>query len=254
FVYAGDYSPHRRRRHGAPATAIRAEQLVVCIQNHDQVGNRMLGERLAALAPFPALKLAAGTLLLAPFVPLLFMGEEYGETAPFQYFVHHSDPGLIEAVRAGRREEFAAFAWQGEAPDPQSAETFRASRLNRDLARSGHHKALRDWHAELLRLRRDVPALRCLSRDQLAVSAFDDAGVLALVRWDGASQAAWAANFADAPATVGLDLPAGRWRPLLHSEDERWGGAGADLADIESPGGLAVSLPPHSFVVWERIA
>jgi maltooligosyltrehalose trehalohydrolase len=252
FVYAGDYSPHRRRRHGAPAGAIRAEQLVVCAQNHDQVGNRMLGERLAALAPFPALKLAAGTLLLAPFVPLLFMGEEYGETAPFQYFVDHSDPDLIAAVRRGRREEFAAFAWQGEAPDPQSIETFQRSRLNRDLARSGRHQALRDWYAELLRLRRSVPALRTLSRDQLAVYSFDEAGVLALLRWEGGSSAGWAANFSADEAAVELPLPAGRWRTLLHSEEARWGGAGADLNTFESSGCLALSLPAQSFVVWER--
>jgi maltooligosyltrehalose trehalohydrolase len=212
----------------------------------------MLGERLAALAPFPALKVAAGTLLLAPFVPLLFMGEEYGETAPFQYFVDHSDPGLIEAVRHGRRAEFAAFAWQGESPDPQSIETFHASRLNRDLARSGRHRALRDWHAELLRLRRSVPALRTLSRDQLAVYSFDAAGVLATLRWEGGSTAGWAANFSSEPAAVDLPLPSGRWRTLLHSEQARWGGAEADLRAFESSGCLRLSLPAQSFVVWER--
>ena len=110
------------------------KQFVVCSQNHDQVGNRMLGDRLSATLSFEQQKLAAGAVLLSPFIPLLFMGEEYGETAPFQYFVSHSDPALIEAVRQGRREEFAAFAWQGEVPDPQDEATFRRSRLNRDLA------------------------------------------------------------------------------------------------------------------------
>ncbi|PYV01833.1 MAG: malto-oligosyltrehalose trehalohydrolase, partial [Acidobacteria bacterium] len=117
FVYSGQYSRYRRRRHGNSSRLIPAHRLVVFAQNHDQVGNRMLGERLSALVSlvsFEGLKLAAGTTILSPFIPLLFMGEEYGETAPFQYFVDHSDPALIELVREGRRKDFARFDWQGD--------------------------------------------------------------------------------------------------------------------------------------------
>ncbi len=107
YIFTGQYSPYRQRRHGNSPRLCGPRQFVVCSQNHDQVGNRMLGDRLSRLVPFESLKLAAGVVLTSPFVPLLFMGEEYGETAPFQYFVSHGDPDLVEAVRQGRREEFA---------------------------------------------------------------------------------------------------------------------------------------------------
>src|SRR5436853_3841728 len=97
----------------------------------------MLGDRLTGLVGVEQLKLAAAVVLLSPFLPLLFMGEEYGETAPFQYFVSHSDPALIEAVRRGRKSEFAAFGWSAEPPDPQDEGTFARSRLNHDAKRQG---------------------------------------------------------------------------------------------------------------------
>ena len=97
---------------------------MVCSQNHDQIGNRRLGERLSSLISFEQQKLVAGCVLLSPFIPLLFMGEEYGETAPFQYFVSHIDEPLIEAIRKGRASEFAHFEWEGHVPDPQDEETF----------------------------------------------------------------------------------------------------------------------------------
>ena len=111
-----------------------ARSFVVFSQNHDQVGNRLRGERLAALVSFEAQKLAAATVLLSPFIPLLFMGEEYGETAPFQYFVSHGSAALIRSVRAGRRAELAAAGWRGQSPDPQDDASFESSKLNRILA------------------------------------------------------------------------------------------------------------------------
>src|SRR5205807_218069 len=122
-VYSGQYSRYRRRRHGNSSRLIPAHRFVVFAQNHDQVGNRMLGERLSGLVSFEGLKLAAGITILSPFIPLLFMGEEYGETAPFPYFVDHSDPALIKQVRQGRRKDFARFDWQGDPPDPSEEST-----------------------------------------------------------------------------------------------------------------------------------
>ncbi len=136
---------------------------MICSQNHDQIGNRARGDRLIEIAGPAAARLAAGAVLLAPSVPLLFMGEEYGETAPFQYFVSHGDPGLVEAVRTGRASEFAAFSWQGEVPDPQSEDTFRRSTLDWD-ARNG--APMLELYRELLRLRRGLP----LDRESLSVS------------------------------------------------------------------------------------
>ncbi|MFL5582196.1 MAG: malto-oligosyltrehalose trehalohydrolase, partial [Gemmatimonadaceae bacterium] len=160
FVYDGRYSAHRRRRHGAPCTDVPGERFVVCIQNHDQVGNRAAGERLSALLGFEQQKLAAALMLLAPYVPMLFMGEEYGEANPFQYFVSHGDRQLVEAVRQGRRREFAAFGWRTDVPDPQSEETFRNSCLDPDAGRRGRGAAMRALYRDLLALRRSQPALR----------------------------------------------------------------------------------------------
>jgi maltooligosyltrehalose trehalohydrolase len=160
FVFQGQYAPHRRRRHGAPATDVSADHFIISIQNHDQVGNRATGDRLSALVPPDALRLAAALLLLAPYVPMLFMGEEYGEVAPFLYFVSHSDPDLVQAVRAGRREEFASFGWTGDVPDPQSEETFARSRIRFELGSQGEHAKLRSMYRELLAIRREEPALR----------------------------------------------------------------------------------------------
>ena len=115
----------------------RSKHFVVCSQNHDQVGNRAMGQRLSSLVSFESLKLAAGITVLSSFVPLLFMGEEYGETAPFLYFTSHGDPQLADAVRRGREAEFAQFQWQGAVPDPQAESTFAASKLNPSLAGRG---------------------------------------------------------------------------------------------------------------------
>ncbi len=177
YVYSGQYSRVRRRRHGNSARSVPGHRFIVSLQNHDQVGNRAAGDRLSASVSFERLKLGAGVLLLAPYIPLIFMGEEYGEKAPFQYFVSHSDTDLIEAVRAGRRNEFAAFAWQEDVPDPQDESTFMRSKLNLDLRTGGHHKLLWLFYQELLRLRRALPALapRPGTDDRAAVRAREGA-------------------------------------------------------------------------------
>ncbi|MDP2959074.1 MAG: DUF3459 domain-containing protein, partial [Longimicrobiales bacterium] len=250
YVYSGDYSRHRRRRHGNSSRDIRAGRLVVCIQNHDQIGNRLGGERLGALVPFEALKLAAGAVLLSPFVPLLFMGEEYGEPAPFQYFVSHGDPELIAAVREGRKREFAAFHREGETPDPQDEATFARCRLDHGLRDRGHHRLLRDFYRELLRLRRAEPVLRQLDKEMLEATVFDAEKVLLLRRWHGEDQLAIALHFGEAPVTLTLPLPAGTWRCILDSAAACWGGPGSTVpTETISTGQAAFSFAPHSVVL-----
>jgi maltooligosyltrehalose trehalohydrolase len=134
---------------------------VACIQNHDQIGNRAAGDRLSALLSPPGQRLAASLLLLAPYLPLLFMGEEYGEPRPFQFFCSFSDPALIENVRNGRRREFEAFHKDGDdVPDPQAESTFEASRLSWSWESNPHRAGLRRLYQDLLRARREWPALR----------------------------------------------------------------------------------------------
>ncbi len=222
FVYTGQYSPYRRRRHGVPAGELDGCRHVVCSQNHDQTGNRMLGERLAALLDLESLKLAAGAVLLSPFLPLLFMGEEYGEMAPFLYFVDHSDPDLVAAVREGRKAEFAAFGWQEEPPDPQAAETFERSRLDHRRREQGAHASLRAFYRELIRLRKTLPALADLKKENVEATPFGAEGVIVVRRGEGAVVAF---NFSAEERTV--PLPAGRWEKILDSAAGAWGGPGS---------------------------
>ncbi len=159
FVNDGRFSPFRDRRHGTPATEFPGDRFVAFTQNHDQVGNRAKSDRYASSLDPAATRLAAGLLLLSPRIPLLFMGEEYGETNPFPFFSDFHDPGLIEAVREGRRKEFAYFGWTEELPDPFAPATRDSAVLSwswSDPIRAG----LRALYLDLLRLRREVPALR----------------------------------------------------------------------------------------------
>lgn len=254
FVYTGQYAQRRRRRLGSPPRLNPAQQFIVYSQNHDEVGNRMLGERLSQLVPFETLKLAAGAVLLSPYVPMLFMGEEYAEDAPFQYFVSHGDPALIEAVRQGRREEFAAFHWQGELPDPQDEATFQRSKLRRWLRHQGHHRVLWELHRELLRLRRERPALAHLSKDDLEVVAYEPIGILSMRRWCRRDQAVVVFNFGEAEASLALPLPAGHWRKEIDSADERWLGGGSQLPLlITSHGQASLTLRPRSFALFSLV-
>jgi maltooligosyltrehalose trehalohydrolase len=156
YVYQGQYSVHRRRRHGRTPLDVRPEQLVVSSQNHDQIGNRAQGERLSMLLKPVQLQALAALTILSPFVPLLFQGEEWGATTPFLYFTDHQDKQLGERVAAGRRQEFASFGWQAEVPDPQAAATFASSRLNWDELTQPAHQDLLDWYRRLIALRASI--------------------------------------------------------------------------------------------------
>jgi maltooligosyltrehalose trehalohydrolase len=253
FIYAGQYSPYRRRRHGSSCREIAPERLVVFAQNHDQVGNRPGGERLSRLVSFEALKLAAGVVLLSPFLPLLFMGEEYGEVAPFGYFVSHSDPALIEAVRQGRQAEFAAFARLGEPPDPQHEQTFLAAKLDRHLRQAGKHKFLLEFYREVLRLRQELSLLTDLGRQEREVQAYEKEKALVVILTGEMAQAAAVFNFGKAPLDLPLPWPAGGWRKRLDSADEPWGGPGSQAPPVmQSGGGAGLRLSPLSLMVYLR--
>jgi maltooligosyltrehalose trehalohydrolase len=228
YAYAGRYSGYRDRTVGRPARDLPYDRFVVCVQNHDQVGNRMLGERLTALTDLEGLKLAAATLLTAPFVPMLFMGEEHAETAPFQFFVSHADPDLQAAVRTGRREEFAAFAWRGEAPDPNDPATFERSRVDHDLKRSGgHHGTLYALYRHLTALRRDRPLLTDPSAPDVVATLLPDRQTLLLTRRAGDTAHLTVINAAPSPVMVRAAAEGLTWSVALDTADTRWDGPGA---------------------------
>ena len=250
FVYDWKYSPHRQRFHGNSAGDRPFNQFVICIQNHDQVGNRMLGERLSHLVSFEAQKLAAGALLLSPYIPLLFMGEEYGEDAPFIYFVSHSDPDLIRAVRQGRKQEFAAFHAQGEPPDPESTETFLKSKLNWEKRKEGKHQALWSLYQHLIQLRNTIPALVKRERQNMEVGFLEAEKIVWWRRWAEDKQILCLMNFNQSDTTFTPTFPVNDGRKILDSADEKWQGSGSLLPEKLS-NAQELTLRSQSFALYE---
>lgn len=248
FVYSGDYSCYRRRRHGNSAAGRPARRFVVFAQNHDQVGNRMFGERLPELVSFESLKLAACAVLLSPYVPLLFMGEEYGEQAPFLYFVSHGDPDLVAAVREGRKHEFRAFISRGEPPDPGAAASFLRSKIDPEQRCSGDHAVLFQFYKTLIALRRSVPALSVADDGELHVSTREDEKLVVMERWRGNSRVACLFNYDERDLVARLP-DGGTWRLLLASAASAWHGPGASLPE-QAEGGAAIRMNGCSCAVY----
>ncbi len=220
FVLRGRRSEHRGRRHGRPAAGVEPRQLVVFAQNHDQVGNRPLGERLDHHLDPDRRRLAAAAVLLAPFTPLLFMGEEYGDPAPFPFFVDHGDPELLEAVRTGRAAEFAGHDWEDQIPDPATGATFASAVLSPERRQRSPHAELHDLYARLLRLRRERPALAGAA----GWPAVDHDDGLITLRYGGPDpRLVVGLNFTDQERRLAVD---GEAATLLATD----GGNGVDLA------------------------
>jgi maltooligosyltrehalose trehalohydrolase len=225
FAYQGQPSEYFGGPRGTPAADLEGDHFVISVQNHDQVGNRAQGDRLGTLVAFEAVKLAAALLFAAPALPLLFMGEEYGETAPFQYFTSFLDRELAEAVRRGRTLEFARFAWQGPVPDPGDPATFVRSRLNPSLAGAPRHRELREYYRRWLTLRRQHPALGARGKPDTRAS-LDGAGAVLTVERAAPSgpRVRLLANLTGQPRPLGEPIPPGA--VLIDSADLAFGGPG----------------------------
>jgi maltooligosyltrehalose trehalohydrolase len=250
WYYSGQYSRHRQRKHGNCPRNLAATRFVVCNQNHDQVGNRARGERLSALVDFESLKLAAGITVLSPFLPLVFMGEEYGETTPFQYFTSHGDPQLGEAVRRGRENEFVAFGWKGGIPDPQAESTFAASKLSHSVATSEPHRTLRRFYRMLLAFRRNR---RIGCARQASVTEFSSEKAVLLIQTTDKSRLAALFHFGDSATAVALSLPSGTWKKQIDSADPEWRGNGVSSwpSTVDAGGHTEIVMPARSFLVLE---
>lgn len=251
FVYSGQYSAFRRRRQGSSSAETPCYQFVVFSQNHDQVGNRAQGDRLSQFLPFETLKLVAGIVLLSPFVPLLFMGEEYGERSPFQYFVSHGDSELVERVRQGRRKEFERFSWPGDIPDPASEDTFMRSKLHWEARDEGQHRTLLLLYTELLRLRKTMPALLNPSKTTSKVQVFQP-HALKIERGHEQDRVVLFYNFRAGSTSIPGCLPPGRWEKRFDSSDEKWDGPGGTApASLHSGNPVTLDLPGHSFLLFQ---
>ncbi|MEO8893014.1 MAG: malto-oligosyltrehalose trehalohydrolase [Coleofasciculaceae cyanobacterium] len=249
FVYSGQYSSFRKRFHGNNSSQIPGSQFVVFIQNHDQIGNRMLGERLSHLVSFEALKLAAGVLLLSPNVPLLFMGEEYAEDAPFLYFVSHTDPNLITAVKEGRKKDFSAFHLEEEFDDSFSNDTFQKCVLSWEKQHEGKHKVLRELYRNLILLRKTVPALKKLDKTNLETFIIEEDKILVLRRGSNDEQILCLFNFNETNVTFQIPFE-GSWQKILNSADEQWMGLGSTISE-ELTSQQTATLVGQSFVLYE---
>jgi maltooligosyltrehalose trehalohydrolase len=222
---------------------------VVFTKNHDQIGNRMAGDRMSALVSFEGLKLHAAITLLSPFIPMIFMGEEYAEDVPFLYFVSHGDPDLIEAVRRGRKAEFEAFSWRGEPPDPQNVGTFSQSILHWEKRNAGLHRVMLAFYTRLLELRRENPVLSHPDNRSLEASASDDLRVLQVRRWRGTDQVWMLFNFNSDDLAIPAPWPEGSWSAALNSSDEMWQGPGS-LVRGTIGAGSEVRMTRHSAAVF----
>lgn len=250
YVYDGIYSPHRKRNHGNSPQGFSSERFVVCIQNHDQVGNRFGGDRLSTLVEFEALKLAAGAMLLSPFVPMLFMGEEFGEEAPFMYFVSHTDPGLIEAVRKGRAEEFKSFGWKKEVPDPQGDAVLMQSKLNWDKIEQGKYGVLRSLYKHLIQLRQKTPALATLEKNNLEAQSLEEEKILWVYRHTPENKVFYIMNFHHQAYSFSLPIPQGNWTKILDTSDQQWMGPGTETPKQLSPVEI-LKVNPWSLTLYQ---
>jgi maltooligosyltrehalose trehalohydrolase len=221
FVHSDEYVWFRQRRHGASSAGIPGDRFIVFNQNHDLPGNRPGGERLTVLVDLPRLKLAAAAVLLSPYIPLLFMGEEYGEKTPFYFFSDYSDPAITTGLKEGRQKQFADFDWDEEVRDSQEEAAFMESKLRWDQRREGQHGVLLDWHKRLIGLRRELPLLTDLRKNNFRADLIGGWG-LALYRHsaDRGQHLLCLLNFSPLERDVPVEYAqaGGNWKLLLASE------------------------------------
>jgi maltooligosyltrehalose trehalohydrolase len=219
FIYQGDYSPFFKRSQGTASKNLISTNFVIFSQNHDQIGNRMLGERLHQLAGFKKAKLAAALTILSPYIPLLYMGEEFACKNPFLYFIDHSDKKLIEAVRKGRKEEFSHFKWDAEPPDPYDVKTFNKSKINIEShLQKKEHNDMFDFYCSLIDLKKTILPLKHLSKDDTKVFFFESSKILSIERKYKDKVTYLIYNFNEKNIEILLPFNEGTYKKIFDSE------------------------------------
>ncbi|MDP8267026.1 MAG: malto-oligosyltrehalose trehalohydrolase [Candidatus Aceula meridiana] len=252
FVYDGEYSEHRKKNFGSSSQHLEPKQFVVFIQNHDQVGNRMMGERLSQLVDSESLKLAAGAMMFSPYIPMLFMGEEFAAETPFLYFISHLDAGLVKAVQQGRKKEFSAFNWHGEPPDPFDRGTYLQSKLRWASLEDQRHKDMFDFYRKIIQLRKSLSSLRTLTRKGLSVSWNEKDLLVVISRSCGESYTCCYMNFSkseiNATHANQIREPMSK---VIDSADKKWNGPGTLSPDVVSSSS-EININPRSFILFKK--
>jgi maltooligosyltrehalose trehalohydrolase len=228
FVFDGKYSRYRQRRYGSSSKNRRGEQFVGFIQNHDQVANTGRGQRLSTLVSPEQQKLAAVLTLCSPFLPLLFMGEEYGETTPFLFFTSFEDPDLIKAVREGRKRELGAHYSESDFADPQAQSTFECCKLDWSKPERSPHTEISRLHRDLISLRKQHPSLGNCRKDLTEIRFDEKSELFVMKRADPSGSAALiVCNFSAAAQTIPVAPAPSKWQLTLWTGDPTYGGSGA---------------------------
>ncbi len=249
FVYSWNHSNYRKKKHGNSSITITPNKFVVFSQNHDQIGNRAFSERLIKLTGFESVKLAAAACLLSPYIPLIFMGEEYAEDNPFYYFISHYDRNLVEAVRKGRKEEFSAFKWDREPPDPFAEDTFNKSKIDWGKRNGKDHKIMLEFYAYLINLRKEIPSFSSSDKRNLQIKSYEEIKVLILKRAIDNSNTVSIMNFNGKDTQIEYSFNKSKWNKIFDSSDTKWSGPGCltpDMIEISN----TITLRPHSFVAY----
>lgn len=249
YVYDGMYSAHRKKIFGVKASENEGKQFVVYSQNHDQVGNRMLGERTSQLVSIEMQKVMAGAVLISPYLPMLFMGEEYGEANPFLYFVNHTDDELTHAVSQGRKKEFAEFYPNDEAPDPNALETFLKSKLQWDASKQERQQFLLNYYKQFIALRKSVPALHISDRKNVKVTVMQEQQLLVVERKNNTETVVCLLNFSKKVQSYSIGTVINDWIKIIDSASAEWNGPG-EIAPASIKTGTIV-LQPESIVLYQ---
>lgn len=256
FVHSGEYVAARKKRYGASSAGMSGDKFIAFNQNHDQIGNRAHGERFSVLMNFEQLKLAAAALLLAPYVPMLFMGEEYAEERPFLYFMSHSDEALIKAVQEGRKKDFGGHPWEEAPYDPQDSNTFERSKLDWSKHDEGHHKIMKDWHKTLILMRNTMPVLKNFNKNDVNAQAIGEkALVLHRQTEGGKSHMVAVFNFSEDNLDFALPSWSHMWTKVLDSREEVWMPDGStaprSYALLLAMDQENITISPQSVVVYK---
>lgn len=253
FVHSGEWMEFRKRTHGASSADVSGDHFIAFNMNHDQVGNRIKGERLSMLVSFEKQKLAAAALMLSPYIPLLFMGEEYGEDTPFYFFVSHHNKEAVKGVQEGRRNEFKKFGLKDDEnfPDPAADETFNACKLQWQKRKEGKYKIMLEWNKLLIKLRRSNPMLYNFSKSNVKAFPLGEDGLIIHRQTDdGREHLFCCLNLSDKEITYSLPPYTNQWKKLLDSKEKQWMWDEEAAPQPEEISTELLNLKPCSVVVY----